>query len=141
MTGRPRVVLIEDNEADVYLVELALSTRGIVCELTRFEDGEAALNALSRSGVDDPPPDLILLDLNLPRVNGMQVVKAARAIPALAAVPIAVMSSSFSPRDREDALGLGADRYVHKPAGLRDCLDAMGQTVEELLGQGSRPEC
>ncbi len=130
---KPHIILIEDNPGDVYLIMRALAAHQIDCVMTRFNDGEDALAALKGSEGRVLPPDLILLDLNLPRLDGRQVLTAARQDPLLADVPIAVVTSSFSPRDRDDALGLGADRYVHKPSQLQDFLQAVGEAVKELL--------
>jgi CheY-like chemotaxis protein len=130
--GGPRIVLIEDNPGDVYLIELALKFHHIDCQLTHFEDGEEALRGLL-DGEATPLPDLILVDLNLPRVDGKQVLSRMREHPTLGAVPIAVLTSSFSPRDYDDVVKLGARKYIHKPTRLQDYLSAIGGAVKELL--------
>jgi len=138
--AKPHIVLIEDNPGDVFLIMRALASEHIDCVMTRFNDGEDALSGLKSSAGSGGMvvPDLILLDLNLPRVDGRQVLTAVRQNAALAQVPIAVVTSSFSPRDRDDALTLGADRYVQKPTHLQDFLQTIGSAVRELLDAPAR---
>ncbi|MCX6620556.1 MAG: response regulator [Acidobacteria bacterium] len=133
--GRRRhIVLIEDNAGDVFLIKRALERNAIECDLTLFEDGEAALKALSMDADNPIQPDLILLDLNLPRRDGREVLRVAREQPSLAGTPIAVITSSFSARDREEALRLGATRYIHKPTNFAEFLDDVGGAIVALLG-------
>jgi chemotaxis family two-component system response regulator Rcp1 len=98
-----QIVLIEDNSADVFLVELALKENGIVCELTRFKNGEDAADSLCADGpaaIDAFLPDAILLDLNTPRSDGFQVLGRLRQNPRLSDVPIAIISSSQARNDK-----------------------------------------
>jgi CheY-like chemotaxis protein len=132
-----QIVVVDDNPADVFLIEEALRSQDIEFQITRFEDGELALNALSREGIargDFPFPDLILLDLNIPRAEGIEVLKAIRQNAQFASVPVAVLSSSVSPKDREAAETAGADRFVVKATDLQTFLDTVGASVKELLG-------
>src|SRR5213078_4547659 len=87
-----RIFLVEDNDGDVHLLEKALQSRGIAYQLNRYEDGEQAMRAIS----SDPTlvPDLILLDLNLPRREGFDVLRLVRTMPRLVGVPIGVFTSS-----------------------------------------------
>ena len=134
--GRPHIVLIEDRDEDVFLVEYSLQKHSLLYDLTRFEDGETALQAVTgRRALRRP--DLVLLDLNLPRRNGREILKALRANPALADTPVAVITSSFAPKDREDALLLGADRYVQKPSNLSEFIKVVADVVNELIALGS----
>ena len=75
------ITLVEDNPGDVLLVRKALQERGIAFELTCFDDGEEALKSLSRQERDEP--DIILLDLNLPKTEGVEVLRRIRSIPKL----------------------------------------------------------
>jgi DNA-binding response OmpR family regulator len=128
----PRVVLIEDNPGDVYLVELALKSHQIDCQLVHFENGEDALKSMLETDKVHLP-DLILLDLNLPRLDGKQVIQRVREHAALVTIPIAVLTSSHSPRDYDDVMKLGATRYIQKPTRLQECLNTIGGAVKELL--------
>jgi CheY-like chemotaxis protein len=125
------IVLVEDNPADVYLIRQALEEKGIRFKLTCFEDGEEALKKLSRA--DDQAPDLILLDLNLPKTGGVEVLKAVRGMAKFADVPVAILTSSESPADKRCAALLGAARYISKPSVLEDFFRVVGEGVEDLL--------
>ena len=124
-------MLVEDNPADVLLVRKALEDRGIKCSLTCFEDGEKALKNLSQPG--RLAPDLILLDLNLPRADGVDVLRRICSIPSLSAVPVVILTSSESPSDMQRTAKLGAARYIRKPSKLEDFYREVGRGVEEML--------
>jgi two-component system, chemotaxis family, response regulator Rcp1 len=126
-----RIVLVEDEPGDVYLLEKALSDRRISYELTCFEDGEQAMQ-----GLNSVIPDLILVDLNLPRRDGFEVLRAIRSRPALVGVPVGVFTSSETASDRSRASLIGAERYIHKPGELNEFVSKVGRAVEELLAEG-----
>ncbi len=128
-----RIVLVEDNPADVYLVKRALRERGIEFEMTWFEDGDKALKALSVDG--SQAPDLILLDLNLPKTDGVKVLGTIRAIPELADVPVGIITSSESPADMHRTAALGAARYIKKPSTLDEFMREVGQSVASMLSR------
>jgi len=125
------IVLVEDNPADVFLVRKALQEKGIKFELTCFDDGQKALNSLAQQG--RKAPDLILLDLNLPQTDGVDVLRQIRNMPKLADVPVAILTSSESPADMHRTALLGASRYIRKPSMLKDFLREVGSSVEEIL--------
>src|SRR6476660_8117239 len=106
------ITLVEDNPADVFLVRKALQERGIAFELTCFENGEEALKSLSRQ--ERIEPDIILLDLNLPMTEGVEVLSRIRSIPELVNVPVAILTSSASPTDIHRTMSLGVARYISK---------------------------
>jgi two-component system response regulator len=116
MEQRPlRILLIEDNPADVVLTRMTLAESGRVHELMVIVDGEAALAYLR---VASPPPDLILLDLNLPKIDGFAVLEQLRDLPGFGRVPVAILSSSQMGEDRDRAFRLGARTYLAKPESL-----------------------
>ncbi|PYU33486.1 MAG: hypothetical protein DMG28_07940 [Acidobacteria bacterium] len=125
------IVLVEDNPADVLLVRKALQEKGIKCELTCFETGEKALKNLSQEG--RLAPDLILLDLNLPGADGVDVLRKICSIPRLSEVPVVILTSSESPSDIQRTARIGAARYIRKPSRLEDFLTEVGRAVEEML--------
>jgi chemotaxis family two-component system response regulator Rcp1 len=128
------IVLVEDNPSDVYLIKMALQENHIPFALTHFETGEDALTALLREGGEGALlPDIILMDLNTPRSEGMEIFKALRQEPRLVGVPIGILTSSEAPADRQRAGLLGVTRYIRKPSGLYDFLRQVGQGVKELL--------
>ncbi|OLE88811.1 MAG: hypothetical protein AUG08_06870 [Acidobacteria bacterium 13_1_20CM_2_55_15] len=111
MNSPIRIVLVEDNPADVFLLEKALQSRNIVYQLIQYEDGEQAMRAISAEHAGRP--DLILVDLNLPRREGYDVLGAVRRIPRLVGVPVGVLTSSDAVRDRHRAALIGVERYIH----------------------------
>jgi CheY-like chemotaxis protein len=136
-----RVLIIEDHAPDVYLVKEALRASGLIFELTHVNDGNAAriyLIDVTSGGV----PDLIFLDLNLPKADGLEILRMIRTWPHLAHVPVAILTSSSSPEDKEKAYRLGANLYITKPAGLSEFLATVGNAAKQLLeaegGGGAR---
>ena len=129
-----QIVLVEDNPADVYLVELALMENDIPYSLTRFETGEEAVRVLCRDGrpSDTIVPDVILLDLNTPKSDGFEVLLKLKQTPRLSKVPMAVISSSRAASDKHRT-ALQRTRYIEKPSQLADFLDTVGQAVKEML--------
>lgn len=126
-----RISIVEDNPGDVYLLEKALSHHHIDYELTRYEDGEQAIKAFSNE--DYPPPDLILLDLKLPRRGGFDVLRAVRSKPVLVGVPVGILTSSEAAQDRHRVELIGAERYIHKPPTLEEFIHEVGDAIEEML--------
>jgi two-component system, chemotaxis family, response regulator Rcp1 len=134
--ARPvRIVLVEDNVADVYLLEKALQAQGLSYELSRFEDGQRALSDLA--ALVAAPPDLILLDLNLPGRDGFEVLNKIRGNPILVSVPVGILTSSDTERDRHRIQLMGVERFIHKPTTLDEFVDTVGRAVSELLGCGT----
>jgi CheY-like chemotaxis protein len=123
-----RLLLVEDNEPDVVLMQEALRDAGVGHELEVASDGEQAL-AVLRSG--RPLPDLVLLDLNLPRKDGREVLEEAKADPQLCAVPILVLTTSQSPADVAFAYRNHANAYIRKPNGL-DALMAVTAAIRDF---------
>ncbi|MBV8834677.1 MAG: response regulator [Acidobacteriaceae bacterium] len=138
-----RILLVEDNPGDVLLVEESLRAAGIQCEMTLCETVPAALKKLSEYAADDSkPPDLLLLDYNLPGGDARQIIRAAVDNPALSRTRKAVITSSLSPRDREDALRSGAEYFIYKPADLDLFLNEVGNALLKLLSpQRSLADC
>jgi two-component system, chemotaxis family, response regulator Rcp1 len=135
-----QIVLIEDNPADVQLVEMALKERGIPHSLTRFENGQEAVRVLCGEPLNGTlVPDAILLDLNTPRTDGFEALRSFRQSPRLASVPIALLTSSRAQGDRHRAEIQGA-RYIQKPSQLTEFLSTVGEAVSAMLGAaGQKP--
>lgn len=118
LSGRPaELLLIEDNYGDVLLTLEAFSSAKISNNMMVVGDGEEALRLLRREGgfAAYPRPDLILLDLNLPRMDGRQVLEAIKADPGLQRIPVIVMTSSSAEADILRSYQLNANGYVVKP--------------------------
>jgi CheY-like chemotaxis protein len=125
--GRPaRILLVEDSVADAKLVELALEESGSTTELMRAEDGVDALAKLDAVVAGDiPRPDLVVLDINLPRVNGIDVLRRIKGDPDLRTVPVVVFSTSRADVDVSVAYACGASSYVVKPLDLHRFMDVV----------------
>ena len=128
-----RILLAEDNPADVYLIREALKEHGVECSMQVASDGKEVLSLISEEtpGADDL--ELIILDLNLPRHDGIEILERLRESTRLAHVPVVVLTSSDSPQDRLVATHLGARRYLRKLSSLEQFLD-LGAIFRELLG-------
>jgi two-component system, chemotaxis family, response regulator Rcp1 len=113
----PRILLVEDNPGDARLVEEGLRESNIPCELRVAKDGREALRLLKQD-VDNTWPDLVLLDLNLPMINGHEVLKEIRSDTKIAALPVIIMSSSNTDEDIRKAYKGHANCYVQKPRDL-----------------------
>lgn len=137
-----RIFLAEDNQADVYLVEMALQEHGIRFKLTSALDGEEAIRRLIAFEKSDCP-DIALLDQNLPRIAGDKIMEAIREHQHCREIPIVMMSSSENHRDQEAAERYGAI-FFRKAADLSDFLE-LGALVKSLchstLDDGGRQAC
>jgi two-component system response regulator len=119
----PIVLLVEDREEDRELTARAVKKAQTACELVMVETGEAALEYLSTA---DPAPQLVLLDIRLPGISGFDVLKRMRDIPAAAALPVVMLTSSNLEEDRIASLQAGAASYIRKPvtsAHFQDVID------------------
>ena len=132
------ILLAEDHPADVYLIREALREHAVDCTVRVVSDGKEVLSILCAAdqGPAAQPPALIILDLNLPRHDGIEILKRLRESAQLPHVPVVVLTSSDSPRDRLVANQLGATCYIRKPSGLDQFL-SLGATFKELLGQAN----
>ena len=130
-----RILLAEDNRADIVMVREALKVHKVAHELDLAVNGEEALAYIARMGKPDEPPcpDLLLLDLNLPRTDGLDVLREFRRHPACANTPVIVISSSNAPKDREAAGGLDVT-YFAKPMSYEAFIQ-LGQLVKEVVGE------
>jgi len=114
------ILLVEDNEADARLIIHAFKTASVPNRVSHVTDGEKALAFLHR-GVeyaDAPQPDLILLDLNLPKVSGLEVLKAAKSHDKLKRIPVIVLTASAIEEDIHRSYDLQANSYISKPDDL-----------------------
>ncbi len=129
-----RIMLVEDNPGDVYLLKLALKNAGIECELTAFTDGAEALKFVLSQGEDAARllPHLAVLDMNLPKKSGTEVLEAMRRGEEFAKVPVVMMSSSASPHDQAKTKQFGGTWYLTKPGDLEGYLK-IGETLKEIL--------
>jgi chemotaxis family two-component system response regulator Rcp1 len=132
-----RILVIDDNAPDVMLIDESVRAQGLNFEMTHLSDGEDALAKLAAAPEELAAYDLIILDLNMPRVGGFEVLAQVRDNGSLNRVPILVLTSSLAPKEQDEARRLGADRYLDKPADLDEFLKAVGTAVRELVGNGN----
>jgi CheY-like chemotaxis protein len=112
----PRVLLyVEDDDAALMLFETALKTADIEVQLYRVSDGEQAIKFLHGGSDGTPRPDLVVLDLNLPRKNGLDVLDEIKRDRALESIRVVVFTSSSLSADRRRSIALGAQGYITKP--------------------------
>jgi CheY-like chemotaxis protein len=130
----PRILLAEDNPADVYLIQEALREHGVQCSIKVASDGKEVLTLISSEmpTIEQEEFALIILDLNLPRHDGIEILERLRESARLSHVPVVVLTSSDSPQDRLVATHLGARRYLRKPSNLEQFLD-LGSVFKEML--------
>lgn len=119
------ILLVEDLRADAALVRTALSEGKFLCTLDVVEDGEDAIAYLRGQNDGARRPDLVLLDLNLPRMNGREVLAEMKADPDLRSIPVVVLTTSDVERDVEASYSLGAVGYVTKPLDVTEFFAAI----------------
>jgi CheY-like chemotaxis protein len=124
---RLEVLLVEDNPGDVRLVREALKEGRFPGHLNVAMDGDEATDILWRRGVhkDDPRPDLIMLDLNLPGKNGRMILQEIKTDPDLCRIPVAVFSSSTAQSDLDNAYASHANCYIRKPTDLDEYMQVV----------------
>jgi two-component system, chemotaxis family, response regulator Rcp1 len=127
------LLLVEDSEPDVRLTKEALLEAKVKNRLSVVEDGVEAMAFLRREGdySDAPRPDLILLDLNLPRKDGRQVLKEIKSDESLKRIPVVVLTTSKSEEDILRAYDLHANCYITKPVDFNRFMDVV-KTIEDF---------
>lgn len=133
----PSILLVEDSPEDVELARLALARAGSPHPLVVAEDGATALDRLAAG--EKPVPALVLLDLKLPRVDGMTVLREMRRRERTRFVPVVVLTSSAAERDIHDAYAAGANGYVVKPMDFHSFRETMEDILGAWLGVVPRP--
>ena len=131
MEPRPfEILLAEDEVADAHLVKVALKDTRVLSNLHHVLDGVEALEFLRREGErfeSAPMPDLILLDLNMPRMNGREFLTALKEDPELNHIPVVILTTSDVERDVVATYQLGASGFITKPVDMEQFIDAIRQ--------------
>jgi CheY-like chemotaxis protein len=122
MTDRP-ILLVEDNPMDVDLTLRAFKRRRVTNTLHVARDGEEALAWLPRWEAGEPWPAVILLDLKLPKVDGLEVLRQLKQHPTLRVIPVVVLTTSDDGADVQAAYGLGVNSYIVKPVEFEKFMD------------------
>ena len=136
MQTRPaEILLIEDNPGDVELVHEALQHGRVLNRISVATDGEAAVAFLNHApGFEDAPrPDLILLDLNIPKKDGFEVLKEIKDHPSVSRVPVVILTSSQADRDVVKSYNFGANCFISKPVDVDEFLAVVRSTGEFWL--------
>ena len=129
MTRRANILLVEDSAGDVMLTREAIAELELPIDLSVARDGEAALELVASS----PRPDLILLDLNLPKMNGKEVLSELKSSDRLKTIPVIVLSTSMAPEDVRRCYELHANCYVTKPTNLERFIDMIRRIADFWL--------
>ncbi len=135
MNSAPRLLLVEDDPNDVFMATLAFEVIGLDQQLVVAHDGQDALDYLQGPSAHGPAglPRLILLDLNMPRMNGFELLKAVKQHEVLAHIPMVVFTTSVDEKDRAACSRLGASEYLVKPQTFEDLLDIIGTLTARWL--------
>jgi chemotaxis family two-component system response regulator Rcp1 len=133
-----RILVIEDNASDVFLLDRALKKQDLRFELVHLLSGGEALAFVRQQGVyaDAGIPDLILVDLNLSKYSGEEILREIRGAKHLGGIPVCVWSSSRSRRDEALLKDLGVAQFITKPAGLDQFME-IGKIIRDLLAGAS----
>ena len=138
--ARPVVLSVEDSDTEYYIIKIAVQECGLPVTLHRAADGEQALRFLSRThGYEAAPrPDLILLDMTLPKEDGFQVLSEIRMTESLRSIPVVIFTSSVMDAARKKAIAFGADDCISKPRTLKALTDAIRSLCERFLADGDQ---
>ena len=128
-TARIEVLMVEDSPTDAELAQLALQDAKVMVNMSVVEDGVEALSFLRKEGpyADAPTPDIVFLDLNLPRLDGREVLREIRSDPALTALPIVILTTSEDEEDVLRAYENHVNAFITKPVDF-------GQLVRVVKG-------
>lgn len=125
MPKKAKVLLVEDNPGDIRLTEEAFLESRIPTELLAVKDGDTALSFLRENDGSNRQPDLILLDLNLPRRNGWEVLDILKKDHDLKLIPVVILTSSNAEKDIIRAYSLGTNCYIVKPVDFDEFVDVV----------------
>lgn len=142
MAGKKTILIAEDNANDVFLLQWAFSKAGITADLRFVDDGDAAIQYLeSRDQQKNPTPDILLLDLKMPRLDGFSVLEWVRLQPGLKRLLVIVLTSSDSLLDINHAYDLGANSYLVKPFYNEHLIKLVEHLQTYWLDINFAPEC
>ena len=129
MNNPGKILLVEDDPNDVELTVMALTENHLANEIVITRDGEEALDFLYRRGAHESReagnPIVVLLDLKLPKVDGLEVLKQVKSDPDLRTIPVVMLTSSREERDLIRSYDLGTNAYVAKPVGFEELVESV----------------
>jgi chemotaxis family two-component system response regulator Rcp1 len=136
-----QILLVEDSLSDIRLIREALKETPVLVDITVAHDGVEATDYLRKAETElAARPDLILLDLNLPRKNGLEVLAEIKASPTLKEIPVLIMTSSRADRDIKEAYRLNANCYIAKPSELADFVHVLRGIEDFWFGTATLPD-
>lgn len=121
------ILLVEDNPMDVDLTRRAFIRHNLANPLEVARDGQEALDFIAKWTAGEPVPTVILLDLKLPKISGLEVLRVIRAHPNFGTVPVVILTSSAEDHDIQEAYSLGANSYIVKPVDFDKFIDVARQ--------------
>jgi CheY-like chemotaxis protein len=121
------ILLVEDRATDLDLTKRAFARRHILNPIQEARDGEEALDYIRRWDAGEPPPVFILLDLGLPKVGGLDVLRRLKAHPEYSRIPVIVLTTSSEDRDITEAYELGCNSYIVKPVDFGNFMEVASQ--------------
>ena len=128
------IFLIEDNKDDVFLISLAVKECGINANIQTANNGETAINILKKNiENNEKSPDLIILDINLPRVTGLEVLKEIKLLKPISSIPVVIFTSSDSTSDMNCSYVQGADLFIRKPNNINGFKEVANYIKERFL--------
>lgn len=134
MSEKKHILIAEDDEADVILMRIVLDECEIAEQFVVTSDGEEALDYLycrgKYQGAPNPVPVLVMLDLKLPKLSGLEILRQIRGDQRLRATPVVIFTSSLAEKDREECLASGANEFVVKPINF----DAYSVALKKIIG-------
>jgi len=142
MKTTPEILMVDDNPADIDLTSEVLAQSEQHFHVNAVNDGAEAISFLRHQGkyTHAPVPDLVVLDLNLPRKDGCEVLQHIKADRALAKVPVVIFTTSQASSDIARSYRLGANCYLRKPGNLPEFVAAVQSMAEFWLGYASLPQ-
>jgi two-component system response regulator len=137
---RPVQLLVaEDNPEDLEILRRALARSGLACDLRVARDGQEAVALLLEDERAVPPPDLVVLDLNMPKLNGLEVLQRIRASGRIALLPVVMLTVSTRDEDVMESYRLGANTYLQKPAEFSQLVRLLEVLGEYWFSMAKRP--
>lgn len=142
MKTKPEILMVDDNPADIDLTSEILAQSEQHFHVNAVNDGVEAISFLQRQGkyAKAPVPDLVVLDLNLPRKDGCEVLSNIKTDPALAKIPVVIFTTSQANSDIARSYKLGANCYLKKPGNLAEFVAAVQSLAKFWLGFASLPQ-
>jgi CheY-like chemotaxis protein len=137
MRSNKPILLVEDDQADAYITQQAMNTINVANKLVHQPGGEEAIEYLNDS--DQEPPCLVLLDLNMPRMNGFDFLKIIKSDQRFKRTPVVVLSTSDAHRNVQESYDLGAAGYIVKPVDFNQFVEAM-QALKSYWSMNMMPD-